>query len=139
MIINLVSGPRNVSTALMYSFAQRSDTLASDEPFYTVYLRRSCVKHPGRADVLGAMSDDETVVRNSLMALRDKPVLFVKNMAHHIEVLHEPFMHDAIYVFLIRDPAKILLSYSEVVATPVMRYIGMAFQYKRLLRAWIRA
>ena len=36
MIINLISGPRNVSTALMYSFAQRSDTSVVDEPFYAV-------------------------------------------------------------------------------------------------------
>ena len=38
MIINLISGPRNVSTALMYSFAQRNDTNYYDEPFYGYYL-----------------------------------------------------------------------------------------------------
>ena len=32
--LNVWSGPRNVSTALMYSFAQRSDTRVVDEPLY---------------------------------------------------------------------------------------------------------
>ena len=37
--ICLWSGPRNVSTALMYSFAQRPDTRVVDEPLYGHYLR----------------------------------------------------------------------------------------------------
>jgi len=35
--INLWSSPRNVSTALMYSFAQRLDTTVVDEPLYAYY------------------------------------------------------------------------------------------------------
>jgi len=31
-------GPRNISTALMYAFANRSDCCASDEPLYAHYL-----------------------------------------------------------------------------------------------------
>jgi ABC-type nitrate/sulfonate/bicarbonate transport system ATPase subunit len=50
--IHLISGPRNISTALMYSFAQRSDTLVSDEPFYALYLSTVQVDHPGKAEVL---------------------------------------------------------------------------------------
>ena len=60
----LWSGPRNISTALMYSFAQRSDTRVIDEPLYGHYLRVSGARHPGREEVLSAMeSDGETVVR----------------------------------------------------------------------------
>jgi len=36
--INCWSGPRNVSTALMYSFRQRTDTTVVDEPIYAHYL-----------------------------------------------------------------------------------------------------
>ena len=43
----LWSGPRNVSTALMYSFAQRPDTRVVDEPLYGHYLRVSGAEHPG--------------------------------------------------------------------------------------------
>ena len=36
--ICLWSGPRNISTALMYAFGQRSDTEIIDEPLYAHYL-----------------------------------------------------------------------------------------------------
>ena len=36
MRIALWSGPRNVSTALMYSFRQRPDTTVIDEPLYSL-------------------------------------------------------------------------------------------------------
>ena len=35
-ILCLWSGPRNVSTALMYSFAERDDTAVVDEPLYHI-------------------------------------------------------------------------------------------------------
>ena len=64
MRINLWSGPRNVSTALMYSFAQRTDTRVVDEPLYGHYLRVSGAEHPGRDEVLAAVdADGERVVR----------------------------------------------------------------------------
>ena len=49
------SGPRNVSTALMYAFAQRSDTRVIDEPLYGHYLRVSDAAHPGANEVMAAM------------------------------------------------------------------------------------
>ena len=47
-IINLISGPRNLSTALKYSFAQRPDTKVIDEPIYAHYLLSTGISHPGR-------------------------------------------------------------------------------------------
>ena len=129
MILNLISGPRNVSTALMYSFAQRSDTRVWDEPFYAVYLHRSGVTHPGADQVLKALPVDEAEVRLSILESSDKPVQFVKNMAHHVEVLNEPLFDQAANIFLIRDPQHILSSYTEVISRPVMRDIGIAYQY----------
>ena len=38
-IICLWSCPRNISTALMYSFAQREDVQVFDEPLYAHYLK----------------------------------------------------------------------------------------------------
>ena len=46
MIIAMWSGPRNLSTALMRSFAQRADTAAWDEPFYAAYLKTTGLQHP---------------------------------------------------------------------------------------------
>lgn len=129
MILNLVSGPRNVSTALMYSFAQRSDTAVADEPFYAVYLARSGVVHPGADAILRTLSADENVVRAQLTGRREKAVLFVKNMAHHMEALDQPLIPEAKNIFLIRHPLRILLSYSAVMPNPTMRDIGIAYQH----------
>jgi len=134
VILNLISGPRNVSTALMYSFAQRSDTRVIDEPFYAVFLSKTDVRHPGAEAVRRALSSDEDTVKAQLTSAADKPVLFVKNMAHHMEVLVEPFMEGATNIFLIRDPRHILSSYSAVISHPVMRDIGIAFQYELFCR-----
>ena len=60
------SGPRNVSTALMYSFAQRRDTRVVDEPLYGHYLRVSGAQHPGRDEVMAAMDNDGRRVMENL-------------------------------------------------------------------------
>lgn len=134
MIINLISGPRNVSTALMYSFAQRSDTQVVDEPFYAVYLSKTGVAHPGAGDVLSTLPHHEEAVRAQISSLREKPVLFVKNMAHHMEVLDEPFIEGAQNILLIRDPRHILASYAAVISHPVMRDLGIAYQHTLFTR-----
>ena len=48
MIINMWSGPRNISTAMMRSFENRDDTEVWDEPFYAHYLfvRRNIAQTP---------------------------------------------------------------------------------------------
>ena len=56
-IINLISGPRNVSTALMYSFAQHKTVAVLDEPFYGYYLANANLKveHPGTKEILNTL------------------------------------------------------------------------------------
>jgi hypothetical protein len=129
MILNLISGPRNISTALMYSFAQRSDTTVFDEPFYAVYLDKSGAAHPGREEVLHSQSTDEEVVRTMILNHKATPVLFIKHMAHHMEVMKKPFFDNAINIFLIRNPKQIIASYSQVIEKPVMRDIGIEYQH----------
>jgi len=130
VILNLISGPRNVSTALMYSFAQRSDTTVLDEPFYAVFLAKTRVNHPGAEAILAALPQDEDTVLDLIGSQTGKPVLFVKNMAHHMEVLKHSFIAGAKNIFLIRDPRQILTSYAAVISHPVMRDIGIAYQYE---------
>lgn len=128
-IINLISGPRNISTALMYSFGQRSDTTVYDEPFYAIYLKQTGLPHPGRDEVLQDQSDREDEVR-SMIAASSTPVVFIKNMAHHMEILREPVIPDSINLFLIRNPRQIIASYAQVIESPVMRDIGIEYQYQ---------
>ena len=112
-IVNLWSGPRNVSTALMYSFAQRDDTSVVDEPLYGHYLQKTGAKHPGDKDVIAAMNCDGDAVMQGLLAAThadSKSVLFIKHMAHHLVELDMAFVEKTQNAFLIRDPVEMLPS-----------------------------
>jgi hypothetical protein len=126
MLINLISGPRNVSTALMYSFAQRQDTKVVDEPFYGYYLKLTGIIHPGRKRIMQSMSTEIDEITNKLLA-EDKngQITFLKNMAHHHINVDEQFMHAANNVFLIRNPAELLVSFSKVIKEPTIDDIGV--------------
>lgn len=111
--ICLWSGPRNVSTALMYSFAQHEDIAVIDEPLYGHYLRVSGAEHPGRDDVIAAMNCDGNAVMRDLLERQAKnpsPRLFVKHMAHHLVGIDHGFLSDTCNIFLIRDPREMLPS-----------------------------
>ena len=111
--ICLWSGPRNVSTALMYSFAQRDDVRVIDEPLYGHYLRVSGAPHPDREGVMAAMNcDGDAVVRELFAAQQDEPSrrLFLKHMAHHLVELDLGFLAESTNLFLIRSPQEMLPS-----------------------------
>lgn len=129
--INLCSGPRNISTALMYSFAQRDDTKVFDEPFYAYYLSNTGKKHPGRGEVLRAQSHDpREVLKGVLSEAGDKAVIFIKNMAHHMGVLEKDLLDDFIHIFLIREPDEMLTSFIKTIPEPTLRDTGYREQYE---------
>ena len=125
----LWSGPRNVSTALLYSFAQRADARVLDEPLYAHYLRVSGAEHPGRDVVLDAMEQDGAkVVRDVVLGPCDRPVLFQKHMAHHLVELDRSFLAKTVNVLLIRDPAEVVVTLAKQLARPTLRDTGLATQ-----------
>jgi hypothetical protein len=126
--INLVSGPRNLSTALLYSFAQRPDTRVVDEPFYACYLQHTGLAHPGREEVIASQPTDSKDVMAALFDDVSKPVLFIKNMAHHQALVTPSFLEMTNNIFLIRNPRQILSSYAQVIDTPTLRDIGIDYQ-----------
>jgi len=127
----LCSGPRNVSTALMYSFAQRDDTSVLDEPFYACYLEATGKEHPGRDEVLEAQSTDLGEILELLLSDHfDKPVLFVKNMAHHMDVVGKEYFSRMEHVFLIRDPSEMLISLDKTIPGPVLKDTAYKEQYE---------
>lgn len=131
--ISLWSGPRNVSTALMYSFRQRSDTTVVDEPLYAHYLTRTGAVHPGREDVLAAQDHDgERVVRDVILGPVPTPVLFLKNMAHHLGGLDWSFLAEVHNVILTRDPADMLPSLVEQIPEPELEGTGLPMQVRLL-------
>ncbi len=125
--IHLISGPRNVSTALMYSFAQREDVAIIDEPFYASYLERTGKNHPGRTDILRSQSTNWRKVLVEMTSLETNR-LFIKDMAHHltIEMLSE--LEEMDHVFLIRHPKLLIDSFSRVIPNPGIKDIGLAHQ-----------
>jgi len=131
--LNVWSGPRNVSTALMYAFAQRSDARVVDEPLYAHYLRVSGVHHPGRDEVLAAQDPDgERVVRDVILGPCDRPVIFFKQMAHHLVALDRAFLGRTVNAILTRDPREMLPSLRENVPIPTLRDTGYAMQTELL-------
>jgi len=131
--ICLWSGPRNVSTALMYSFAQRDDVCVVDEPLYGHYLRVSGADHPGRDDIIANMNCDGEAVMRELLARqkRDSSVhLFQKHMAHHLVDLDLGFLRETSNIFLIRDPREMLPSLTIQLPHAALSDTGLKRQWE---------
>jgi len=127
--LSVWSGPRNVSTALMYAFRQRPDTLVVDEPLYGHYLKVTRAEHPGDDEVLAAMdTDGGRVVREVLLGPCERPVHFFKNMAHHLAGLDRGFLGGLTNVLLTRDPAEMLPSLARQLPNPTLRDTGLLYQ-----------
>ena len=126
-VINLISGPRNLSTALMYSFAQREDVTVLDEPFYGYYLKNAPLEneHPSQKEVLQTMELNEEKVIEGVNALSLKKQVFVKGMAHHYLTETPEFILDWENVILIRHPKKLIASFSKVIHAPTLNDIGI--------------
>lgn len=126
-VINLISGPRNLSTAIMYSFAQREDLKVLDEPFYGFYLKNASLEnqHPSQQEILQTMELKEEKVIESINLLSEKQHVFVKGMAHHYLTESPEFILDWENVILIRHPKKLIASFSKVIHTPTLNDIGI--------------
>ncbi|MCP3911517.1 MAG: sulfotransferase family protein [Actinomycetia bacterium] len=109
--INCWSGPRNISTALMYSFRERADTTIVDEPLYAHYLRVTSREHPGADEVRASQDNDgDSVVRDLILGPVTTPVLFCKQMAHHLIDLDRGFLGEVRNLLLTRHPEEMLRS-----------------------------
>jgi len=131
--ICLWSGPRNVSTALMYSFAQRPDIRVVDEPLYGHYLRVSGAPHPGRDDIIASMNCSGSAVMESLLLQQESLVsmrLFLKHMAHHLVDLDLAFLRRTSNVLLIRDPREMLPSLTIQLPDARLADTGLKRQWK---------
>ncbi|HRH60285.1 MAG TPA: hypothetical protein PL045_06925 [Chitinophagaceae bacterium] len=129
--INLWSSPRNISTAMMYSFAQRPDTIVFDEPLYAHYLSVTGIDHPGKEEILQSQENDgDKVVQHLMLKDYEKPVAFFKQMTHHLVSLDESFLTKFSNIIFIRDPKQIISSYSAVRPDVTMQDIGMQKQWQ---------
>lgn len=133
--INLLSGPRNISTALMYSFAQHSKVKVIDEPFYAHYLKITGIDHPGRNETLASMSSDFDEIISKLDLKKKGSSLFLKNMAHHVIDMPMDWLLDYKNVFLIRSPEFVIASYIKNLEYPNIDDLGYkrAYELKEFL------
>jgi len=133
--ICLWSGPRNVSTALMYAFSQRNDTQIVDEPLYGHYLRVSEAKHPGYLEVMAAMeTDGQQVINKVILGPVKQPVLFMKQMAHHLVDIDLDFLSKTTNILLIRDPFDVIRSLVNQIPNPGLHDTGLNLQVNLLDR-----
>jgi len=137
MKIAMWSGPRNLSTAMMYAFGARTDCAVSDEPFYAAYLHATGIIHPMQNEILASQPTDPTVVAQSCSAPNpdSQPHWYQKHMCQHmIDDFPLDWAADFKNIFLIRHPARVIASYAAKREQPSLLDIGFPQQaalYKR--------
>ena len=131
-IICLWASPRNISTAMMYSFAQREETKVVDEPFYAYYLNNvnPSTLHPGKKEILKSQSSNFNKVLQELNEFYNKEFLFIKNMTHHLNGQMVDFAKNWCNVILTRSPKKSIASFSKVIKNPTLQDLGYKLQYE---------
>lgn len=128
--VALWAGPRNGSTALMYSFAQRSDTRVMDEPLFGHFLATTGVDRPSRKDVLRTMPLTAEAALASVVPRPMDQVVFLKHMANHLEGLDWSDVDgpNHMHVVLTRHPDGVLPSYGAHISNPTMLDLGYTHQ-----------
>lgn len=131
MRIAMWSGPRNLSTAMMYSFGARGDCAVVDEPFYAAYLAATGLDHPMGDAILKAQSTDPGEVIETITGpvSGDFTHYYQKHMTHHmVPGVSRKWMRGMVNVFLIRHPARVIASYAAKREDPTLDDIGFVQQ-----------
>jgi hypothetical protein len=129
--IAMWSGPRNISTAMMRAWGNRTDTVVIDEPFYPYYLRASGKKHPMADEVIAVGETDWRKVVNQLTGSipHGKEIFFQKQMTHHLlPEVDRQWLGAVTNCFLIRDPAEVITSYRKKNDDPALADLGFIQQ-----------
>lgn len=114
MKIAMWSGPRNLSTAMMYAFGNRPDFAVWDEPFYAPYLARTGYDHPMAHQITSAHETDPLAVAGRCAGpIPDgKRHFYMKHMPHHmLPDFPLDWAVECINIHLIRHPARVIASY----------------------------
>ena len=133
-MINLFvwSGPRNISTALMRSFENRKDTKVYDEPFYAYYLKKTNLNHPMKDEIINHYHTNEDEIINLITKEDNKyKIFYQKHMTHHIlDETRLDWINKGINCFLIRDPAKVIVSYLKKNTLKSIQDVGFKKLYE---------
>lgn len=129
--IAMWSGPRNISTAMMYAFGNRPDCFAWDEPFYAFSLLTHGNDHPMRDEIIAADESDwhKLVTRCLSPPPQGKEVFYQKHMTHHmLKGFDRAWLLPLTNAFLIRRPERVLASYAKKWTDVSLRDIGFVEQ-----------
>ena len=129
--IAMWSGPRNVSTALLRAWGNRSDTFVCDEPFYAHYLRETGAPHPGADEVISDQENDWQKVVEFLLGPvpTGGAIFYQKHMAHHLlPNMGREWLAHLTHCFLIRSPHDMLLSLDQKLSRPLLTDTGLPQQ-----------
>ncbi|AUH35177.1 sulfotransferase family protein [Paracoccus tegillarcae] len=129
MRIAMWSGPRNLSTAMMRSFGARGDCACVDEPFYAHYLLQTGLDHPMRDQIIASQPHDWRAVRDALMAPVGQPIQYQKHMVQHmLPEVETDWLNGLVNVFLIREPERVVASFSAKRGAPSPAELGFCRQ-----------
>lgn len=129
--IAMWSGPRNLSTAMMYAFSARGDCAVWDEPFYAAYLDITGLPHPMRDDIIATHETDPDRVAAACKGPvpQQQSLFYQKHMTQHmIPGFDRRWMRSCQNVFLIRHPARVVASYAKKREGATLADIGFAQQ-----------
>ena len=131
------SGPRNISTAMMRAFENRTDTAVWDEPFYAHYLSTTGLDHPMRDAVIDAGETDADTVIARCLKTPSRPnrhravprFWFQQHMPMHMQPeIPLDWTAEARNFFLIRRPEAVIASYHDRRADPTSDDVGFERQ-----------
>nr|CAA6829447.1 MAG: Branched-chain-amino-acid aminotransferase-like protein 2 [uncultured Thiotrichaceae bacterium] len=133
-ILAMWSGPRNLSTAMMRAWENRSDTQVWDEPLYGAYLRQTGIQHPMGEAIIAQNESDPAIVMQQCATPNADSFSYQKHMTHHVLPDYSlDWLAGIHHCFLLRDPREVLLSYAQKREQPTLDDIGLP-QQLRLFR-----
>lgn len=129
--IAMWSGPRNISTAMMRAWENRTDTAVTDEPLYAHYLLATGAPHAMREAVIASQEHDWRRVVKTLCGPvpGGKAVWYQKHMTQHVTAdMTLDWLGKLSNVFLIRDPDEVVASFARCREEPALWELGFEMQ-----------
>lgn len=125
--IAMWSGPRNISTAMMRAWGNRTDTFVCDEPLYAHYLQSTGRDHPLAAEIITHHEPDwrKQVAWLTGDIPQGKRIFYQKQMSHHfLPHIDRGWLDQVTNCFLIRDPREVITSYIQKNTDPDVADVG---------------
>lgn len=116
---------------MMRSWENRADTEVIDEPLYAWYLNETHLDHPGRDEIIEAGPSN---IADAVQACLDAPspaatVSYQKHMAGHLLAsVDRSWLDQLEHGLLLRDPRRVLASYTKVRESVTLDDIGLPQQ-----------